>query len=92
MPKAANRKATIDATIYSGNQLAIATPNTTAKMFKKVKAAIAPSMIGVALCRDARVMQTSWLLSPISAAAISVKLVTDEAKISVVLSEVRNDK
>jgi hypothetical protein len=70
----------------------MATPKTTAKVFKKAKAAIAPNKTGIALCLEANVMQTNWLLSPISAAAIRAKLVAAVADSSVKLPVASNDK
>jgi hypothetical protein len=61
-------------------------------VFKKAKAEMAPSKTGMALCRDASVMHTSWLLSPISAAAINAKLVAAVADISPKLPLLSNDK
>jgi hypothetical protein len=55
----AKRMATVALTTYSGNQLAMATPKTTASVFSTAKAASAPSMTGIGRCREARVMQTS---------------------------------
>jgi hypothetical protein len=56
--------ATASVTTHSGNQAATAAPNSTASRLRMAKAATAPRTTGSPRWRAARVMQTSWLLSP----------------------------
>jgi hypothetical protein len=67
----------------------MATPNTIAKVFKNANANTAPHKIGKARCREAKVMHTNWLLSPISAAAINAKLVPAVAEVLAILPEAK---
>jgi hypothetical protein len=73
-PKNPNSNATEIAMTRSGINKAAAAPNITASVFRRKNATATPANTGQWRCRAASVMQTSWLLSPISASATSVNV------------------